>query len=244
MPPVEIVSPEEVFDGDVFLFCASRFVPDTSVTSGDVRMAQYQVNRELAVRYARMARQRRYGGMFCVVSDPVDPLCRAVLEESNRDETGRWDGGGLFSHQVRGFGLGVMQARAMYYARKEPRFAAFLTEGRTYGPHGVDLVAANSIEHYDDALSRELTERVVQANLEMRRLGFKPYGAPALSSGALSLLACLRGQWHCSSTYLDGVFMGARNRLLPTGTEPERLPLPEALQERLRDTMERLRAIR
>ena len=179
-----------------------------------------------------------------MVSDPVDPLCRAVLEESNRDETGRWDGGGLFSHQVRGFGLGVMQARAMYYAQKEPRFAAFLTEGRTYGPHGADLVVAHSIEHYDDALSRELTERVVQANLEMRRLGFKPYVAPALSSGALSLLACLRGQWHCSSTYLDGVFMGARNRLLPTGTEPERLPLPEALQERLRDTMERLRAIR
>ena len=137
-----------------------------------------------------------------------------------------------------------MQARAMYYAQKEPRFAAFLTEGRTYGPHGADLVVANSIEHYDDALSRELTERVVSANLEMRRLGFKPYVAPALSSGALSLLACLRGQWHCSSTYLDGVFMGARNRLLPTGTEPERLPLPEALQERLRDTMERLRAIR
>ena len=78
-------------------------------------------------------------------------------------------------------------------------------------------MAANSIEHYDDALSRELTERVVQANLEMRRLGFKPYVAPALSSGALSLLACLRGQWHCSSTYLDGVFMGARNRLLPHG---------------------------
>ena len=110
-----------------------------------------------------------------------------MLEESNRDETGRWDGGGLFSHQVRGFGLGVMQARAMYYAQKEPRFAAFLTEGRTYGPHGADLVVANSIEHYDDALSRELTERVVQANLEMRRLGFKPYVAPALSSGALSL---------------------------------------------------------
>ena len=244
LPPVEIVPPERLFDGDVFLFCASRFVPDTSVTSGDVRMAQYGLNRELVSIYARMARDRRYRGLFCVVSDPVDPLCRAVLEESNRDETGRWDGGGLFSHQVRGFGLGVMQARAMYYARKEPRFAAFLTEGRTYGPHGADLVAANSIEHYDDALSRELTERVVQANLEMRRLGFKPYVAPALSSGALSLLACLRGQWHCSSTYLDGVFMGARNRLLPTGTEPERLPLPEALQERLRDTMERLRAIR
>ena len=68
LPPVVIVSPEEVFDGDVFLFCASRFVPDTSVTSGDVRMAQYQVNRELAVRYARMARQRRYGGCLLYTS--------------------------------------------------------------------------------------------------------------------------------------------------------------------------------
>ena len=233
LPPVDIIAPEQLFDGDVFLFCASRMVPDTSVTSGDVRMAQYGLNRELAAIYARMAREKNYRGLFCVVSDPVDPLCRAAMRES-----------GLAPAQVRGFGLGVMQARAMYYARKEPRFAAFLTEGRTYGPHGADLVVANSIEHYDDALSRELTERVVQANLEMRRLGFKPYVAPALSSGALSLLACLRGQWHCSSTYLDGVFMGARNRLLPTGTEPERLPLPEALQERLRDTMERLRAIR
>lgn len=131
---MEIVSPEEVFDGDVFLFCASRFVPDTSVTSGDVRMAQYQVNRELAVRYARMARAAALWRNVLRGQRSGGPLCRAVLERSNRDETGRWDGGGLFSHQVRGFGLGVMQARAMYYARKEPRFAAFLTEGRTYGP--------------------------------------------------------------------------------------------------------------
>ena len=32
LPPVEIISPEQLFDGDVFLFCASRMVPDTSVT--------------------------------------------------------------------------------------------------------------------------------------------------------------------------------------------------------------------
>ena len=48
LPPVEIVPPERLFDGDVFLFCASRFVPDTAVKTGDVRMAQYQLNRELA----------------------------------------------------------------------------------------------------------------------------------------------------------------------------------------------------
>lgn len=243
LPPVEIVSPEQLFDGDVFLFCASRFVPDTAVKTGDVRMAQYRLNRELAALYAQKARQARYRGLFCVVSDPVDPLCRAVLTESNRAPSGEMDYQGLFSHQVRGFGLGVMNARAAYYARKDPRFASFLTEGRSFGPHGEDLVIANSIDRYDDGLSRLLTERTVHANLQMRELGFKPYVAPALSSGALSLLLCLRGQWHCSSTYLDGVFMGARNRVLPTGTELERLPLPQALQDRLQTTMDRLRAI-
>lgn len=243
LPPVEIVSPEQLFDGDVFLFCASRFVPDTAVKTGDVRMAQYRLNRELAALYAQKARQARYRGLFCVVSDPVDPLCRAVLTESNRAPSGEMDYQGLFSHQVRGFGLGVMNARAAYYARKDPRFASFLTEGRSFGPHGEDLVIANSIRNYDDALSRRLTEQAVRANLRMRELGFKPYIAPALSSGALSLLLCLRGQWHCSSTYLDGVFMGARNRVLPTGTELERLPLPRQLQDRLQTTMNRLRAI-
>ena len=243
LPPVEIVSPEQLFDGDVFLFCASRFVPDTAVKTGDVRMAQYRLNRDLAALYAQKARQARYRGLFCVVSDPVDPLCRAVLTESNRAPSGEMDYQGLFSHQVRGFGLGVMNARAAYYARKDPRFASFLTEGRSFGPHGEDLVIANSIRHYDDDLSRQLTEQAVRANLQMRELGFKPYIAPALSSGALSLLLCLRGQWHCSSTYLDGVFMGARNRVLPTGTELERLPLPQALRDRLQTTMDRLRAI-
>ena len=184
LPPVEIISPEQLFDGDVFLFCASRMVPDTSVTGGDVRMAQYGLNRELAASYARMARDRGYQGLFCVVSDPVDPLCRAVLRAG-----GGPDGTGLRPCQVRGFGLGVMHARALYFARKDPRFAAYLTEGRAFGPHGEDLVLANSIGRYDDALSRELTERVAHANLEMRKLGFKPYVAPALSSGALSLLA-------------------------------------------------------
>ena len=37
--------------------------------------------------------------------------------------------------------------------------------------------------------------------------------------------------------------MGARNRMLPTGTELERLPLPEALRLRIEETARRLRAI-
>ena len=34
-PPVEIVDMDHILDCDVFLFCASRFVPDTAVKSGD-----------------------------------------------------------------------------------------------------------------------------------------------------------------------------------------------------------------
>ncbi len=235
--------PEELFDGDIFLFCASRFVPDTAVKNGDVRMAQYELNRDLAALYAKKARAARYKGLFCVVSDPVDPLCRAVLLESNRDENGILDGGGLFPHQVKGFGLGVMNARAAYYAKRDSRFAEFLTDGRSFGPHGEDLVIANSVSHYDDALSRELTDLAAHANLQMRRMGFKPFVAPALSSGALSLLLCLRGQWHCSSAYLGGVFMGGRNRMTPGGVEFERLSLPRALLDRLKETEKKLKAI-
>ena len=243
LPPVEIVSPEQLFDGDVFLFCASRFVPDTAVKTGDVRMAQYRLNRELAALYAQKARQARYRGLFCVVSDPVDPLCRAVLTESNRAPSGEMDYQGLFSHQVRGFGLGVMNARAAYFAKRNPRFADFLTEGRSFGPHGHGLVIANSVEHYDDEVSRALTEQVETANLRIRDLGFKPYVAPAVSSGAMQLLLTLRGQWRCASLCLGDVWFGARSGLTAQGTETECLPLPPALRARLEETEALLKTI-
>ena len=243
LPEVDIIAPEQLFDGDVFLFCASRMIPDTSVVQGDVRMAQYALNRELVGHYARMAREKQYRGLFVVVSDPVDPLCRWALRESNKNECGDYDGLGLSPAQIRGFGLGVMHARALYFARRDPRFASYLTEGRAFGPHGEDLVLANSLTHYDDALSRELTEKVAHANLEMRKLGFKPYVAPALSSGALTLLALLRRRWHYASLYDGRVFMGRRSRLTDTGAETENVPLPEALEKRLAETRAKLDAI-
>lgn len=243
LPEVDIIAPEQLFDGDVFLFCASRMIPDTSVVQGDVRMAQYGLNRELVGHYARMAREKQYRGLFVVVSDPVDPLCRWALRESNKSQRGDYDGQGLSPEQIRGFGLGVMHARALYFARRDPRFASYLTEGRAFGPHGEDLVLANSLTHYDDALSRELTEKVAHANLEMRKLGFKPYVAPALSSGALTLLALLRRRWHYASLYDGRVFMGRRSRLTDTGAETENVPLPEALEKRLAETRAKLDAI-
>ena len=77
LPAVEIVTEENLFDCDMFLFCASKAVPAIGA-SGDVRMVQFEANRTIVEHYARMAAERNYEGIFAVVSDPVDPLCSAA----------------------------------------------------------------------------------------------------------------------------------------------------------------------
>lgn len=242
-PTVEVVSPDRLFDCDMFVFVASKGIPPVGSAVKDVRMAQFEANGAIVAHYARMARARQFEGLFAVVSDPVDPLAKTAWLASNRDENGVFDGKGLLAEQVQGYGLGVMNARAAYFAKKDPRFAQFLTEGRSFGPHGADLVIANSIAQYDDALSKELTELTVTANLKMREIGFKPYVAPALSSGAISLLLTLRGEWHCGSVFLGGVYMGVKNRYTPAGIETEGLALPDALFARIAAAADNLAAI-
>ena len=241
LPLVETVAPEDLFQCDVFIFAASKSVPPVGSGVRDVRMAQLEANRPLVEGYARQARQAGFRGLFAVLSDPVDPLCRAAWAASNQNEDGVWDFQGLLPEQVQGFGLGVMNARAADLARQDPRFHSFLEDGRSFGPHGRGLVIANSISRYDDALSRELTEQVETANLRIRALGFKPYVAPAVSSGAMQLLLTLQGQWHCGSVCLGGVWFGVRNRYTASGLETETLPLPDALYARLQETETLLR---
>ena len=243
LPEVKTVKAEELFDADVVVFVASKGIPPVGSGVKDVRMYQFENNRKIVGMYAKQARNVGFRGMFCQVSDPVDPLAKTALLESNRDENGSLDWKGLRPEQIQGFGLGVMNARAAYYAKRDPRFQRFLTEGRSFGPHGQELVIADSIEHYDDEISRALTQKVVTANLEMRALGFKPFVAPAFSSGALSILLMLRGEWHCGSVYLGGAFMGVKNRYTPEGLETEILPLPEKLFERIRLAEETLKGI-
>lgn len=243
LPEVDVVQPENLFQCDMFVFVASKGIPPVGSGVKDVRMYQFEANSAIVASYARQARREGFQGLFAVVSDPVDPLAKTAYLESNKDENGRFDGLGLRPEQVQGYGLGVMNARAAYYAKRDPRFSRFLTEGRTFGPHGQDLVVADSIENYDDGLSKELTEAVVTANLKMRALGFKPFVAPAFSSGAISLVLTLRGAWHCGSVFLGGVYMGVKNRYTPYGLETEILPLPEKLYERIVTAQDNLRAI-
>lgn len=233
LPEIEVVSPENLFDCDVFVFVASKGIPPVGSGITDVRMYQFENNSKIIGHYAKMAREKNFKGLFCAVSDPVDPLAKTAFLESNKNENGELDYLGLLPEQIQGFGLGVMNARAAYYAKRDERFKQFLTEGRSFGPHGQDLVIADSIENYNDELSKELTELTVTANLKMRAIGYKPFVAPAFSSGAISILLTLRGQWHCGSVFLGGVYMGVKNRYTAHGLEAEILPLPDALYERI-----------
>ncbi|MBO4949212.1 MAG: lactate dehydrogenase, partial [Peptococcaceae bacterium] len=189
-----------------------------------------------------LARNAEFDGLFAVVSDPVDLLCQRVYAVSNCNADGIWDAKGLRPEQVQGYGLGVMNSRAAYYAKQDTRFTQFLTEGRAYGPHGSKLVIADSVASYHHELSMELTQKTVQANLEVRALGFKPYIAPALSSAAISILLTLRGEWHYSANYLGGIYMGCKNRSTRYGVELEHLPLPALLLERIQEAQQELKS--
>ncbi len=233
-PPVHQVKREDLFQCHVVIFCASRGVPPVSEKKIDVRMAQWEKNRPLVEEVAVEGAKADFKGLFFVVSDPVDLLCKAAFLAAKK-ENPKWK-----ADQIRGYGLGVMNSRGAYYARKDPAFALYLIEGRAFGPHGKGLVLANSIEKYDQEISLELTKLTIGANLLARENGYKPYIAPALSSGALSILKTLRNQWHYSSIYMGdttkGAYFGQRNCLTQGGTEMEIMPLPEELFNRLRDS--------
>ena len=232
MPTITMIGKDQLFDCDMFVFCASKGVPPVGAEGIDIRMVQFEENAKLIREYAVMAAEKDFKGIFAVVSDPVDLLCRVVLQES---------GGKLAPEQIKGYGLGVMNARAAYYAKKYSQYAQYLTEGRAYGPHGKDLIIADSIVNYNEELSLELTKLAAEANLEVRKTGFKPYVAPALSSAAIPIVATLEGKWHYSANYLAGAYLGAKNRNLPAGLQIERIPMDNKLFARIEQTHNRLK---
>ncbi|MGH4118742.1 lactate/malate family dehydrogenase [Clostridium sp.] len=230
------LSEDEVFDCDMFVFCVSVGVPAVIKEGEDVRLMQFIGNSKIVEHYATLARVKNFKGLFAVVSDPVDLLCKAALNQSNTDNASIMDFKGLAPEQIRGYGLGVMNARACYYASQNESTKHYIHEGRAFGPHGEGLIIADSIVNYNEELSDALTHSTKTANLEVRSTGFKPYIAPALSSGALSILATINSQWHYSATFIGGTFMGSKNRLLPSGIELETLDLNEVLLCKLNST--------
>ena len=229
-PRVVALEKEHLFDAcDGFLFAASAGVPPIGSGVKDVRMAQYEKNRSILRPYADLAVQKGYAGLFFQISDPVDRLCLTAA------------GAGFDADRIIGCGLGVMLARANYCARRRG-IADFLAHGRVYGPHGNGLVVANDPgDGYDDALSRALTKEALAVNLAVRETGFKPYIAPGLSSGCITVLRALTGEWFDGAVHIDGTFFGCRARLAATGIEREALPEHPPLRRRIENTLHMLR---
>lgn len=231
-PPVKIIDRDELFDCHMFIFCASKGIPPVGSQVQDVRMAQFESNSQIIKEYALLARENKFKGIFAVVSDPVDLLCKVAFLESNKNPAGDLEG--LASDQILGYGLGVMNARAAYYAEKSQATSHYLKGGRAFGPHGEGLVIADSIENYNEELSDYLTEKTLTANLQVRALGFKPFIAPSLSSGALSLIQTIKGEWFYGSSYMGGAYFGSKCRLKKGHLEIEQLELPQGLFNRLK----------
>ncbi len=148
LPRIKALNEDEIFNCNMFVFCVSVGVPKIGDEIKDVRLVQFEGNSKVVSFYAKLAKEKNFKGIFAIVSDPVDLLCKSALKE------------GLAPEQVRGYGLGVMSARAAYYADKDPKFKNYSIEGRAFGPHGEGLVIANSIDNYDENSSDILTKKL------------------------------------------------------------------------------------
>ncbi len=233
--PVVIKDDKSLFDSDVIVFTASKGVPPLNSGVKDVRMYQLEQNAEIVKHYIKLAVDANFEGMFCVMSDPVDLLCKVALDYAQSLDSEKWH-----ALRVRGFGLGVMYARAQYYAEKLG-IDDFMQKGRVYGPHGADLIAINDVAAgFDYELSQKLTALTINANLAVRENGRKPYLAPALSSGALSLVAMLEGRWQHSAIAFDNVFLGVRNRMTAAGVELDRIAYNETIATWIEQTIANL----
>lgn len=232
-PNVTAVEGGELTKCEYLLFAASAGVPEKLEPGQDVRMMQYEKNKEILKTYLEKIREEKFCGILLILSDPVDALCNFAAKELE---------GFLPRERILGLGLGVMYARAYAYATEiAPEFAA---EGAAYGPHGEGLWIANSVSHYDDDKSAQLTKLTKEANLAIRALGAKPYYGPALSSGALSVLSLLRGKWFHGAAPLSDVYFGSRIRVVDGVLYASYRTVPARLENRLMETLEKLREVK
>ena len=237
MPRVKKISSDELFNCDMFIFTASKTVPSVGSEIVDVRQYQKESNSKIIKIYAKEARKQAFKGIFAVVSDPVDELCYVAYKESNTNDFGVYDGKGILPEKIKGYGLGVMYGRSLYYAKEMDIDSSNI---RVFGPHGKNLIVANDIENYNNKISLELTEKVVNANMDIRNLGYKPYIAPALSSGAFSIINTLKGNYQYSTVFAGGCYFGIKNKETSLGLEIERLKVDEKLYNRIKYTYKEL----
>ena len=230
-PKIIKLKEEDIFDCDMFIFCVTVGIPALDSGIKDVRMAQYEKNSKIVKGYCKKGRKEGFNGIFAVVSDPVDLLCYSAFEAFNQDDNGIFDYLGIPAENIKGYGLGVMNGRALFYGGDK-----YLKEGRVFGPHGEGLIVVNSIDNYDENLSKYLTDKTTSCNLEVREFGYKPFIAPALSSGALSIIDTLRGNFNYSNVFIDNVFFGIKNRITKSGVQVEKINYNSLIFDKIKES--------
>ena len=233
-PVIKAIDKNEIFSADVVVFCASLGVPAIGSNVKDVRMAQLDRNKALVREYGYLARKEQYKGLVAMVADPVDPLAYEMMTS-----------GMLQPWQVKGYGLGVMNQRARYYGEKISELNSYLKGGRIYGPHGEDLVVVNSLDQdFSEDVSLRLKELTVTANHEVRKLGYKPYIAPAISSAAMAIIDTLQGKLQHSSVYVGtrkkGAFLGMSNKLEENRIQVDNSYLPDVAFQWVKESFDKL----
>lgn len=231
LPPINILDKKDIFNCDMFIFCVTAEIPLISGEVQDVRMAQLQKNSNIIDIYSKLGRKENFQGIFSVVSDPVDLLCYSAFKGFNQNNEGEFDYLGLPPERIKGYGLGVMNGRAAFYGGEE-----YINEGRVFGPHGKGLIVINSLEHYHKEKSDYLTLKTTNSNLEVRSFGYKPYVAPALSSGAFAILDTLRGNFNYSNVFIDNCFFGIKNRIRNSGVEIEKIKYNKEIFDKIKET--------
>ena len=239
LPQVNIIKEKDLTDCDMLVFCAT---PGYSLESPkeDMNVEQLSGNAQMINFYAQLLRNSNFKGIFAIMSSPTNLLCKKVFMESNRHPNGTIDYKGLAPEQIRGYGLAAFNNSALYFAKKNPKLNQYLSEGRAFGSQGKGLIIANSIANYDYLLSDRLTDLALTANMKVKELGYKPFIAQALSSGAQSIIATINGSYHYSSTFLGGAFMGSANRFVNQHIELERLDLPDELVAKIKQAFDDL----
>lgn len=213
LPVVRVASPEELFlECDAVLFVATQAVPPLGV-QGDVRLVQLAPNRAILGSYLDQALAVGFGGLFLVVSDPVDWLAQAAFVDSNAGQGGAFSGGGLPPERIAGLGLGVMWARALAAARAAGCEARVRARGAAFGPHSVDVIAFDDVRRPDPELSERMTEAARRCNYQVRNLGFLPYVGPGVSSVALTLPRLLAGREAPAASFVGGIYFGSACRM-------------------------------
>jgi len=209
---VEAASLPEMFRRcDAFLFAAARAVPPLGAP-GDVRLPQFEPNREALRAAVDAAGEAAYPGLFFIISDPVELLAQAGFHDSNAPR-GEFLGRGLAPERMAGLALGIMWGRALARARAEGCGARVARRGVPYGPHSTDVLVYDDPADPDLELSRAMTQAARTGNYRIRDLGYIPFIGPALSSIVLTLPALLAGREVLASTFVDGVYFGAPSRL-------------------------------